>query len=109
MHADTQINMQAAASVKCEAGLTALECLVIPFFQHTFILGHASGRHDCFQRAASEASFCGILMAGIPCLVGSDCMACGVEQFPLHVSCPHSGPPVPVYVLEISFPSGHAS
>lgn len=57
--------MQAPAVVKREAGIAAVDCLIIPFFQHTFILGHASGRHDCFQRAASEASFCGILITGV--------------------------------------------
>lgn len=34
--------------------------------------------------------------------MSGDWMACGGEQFPLHASCPHSGPPVPVSLLEVS-------
>lgn len=98
----TQTHMQAPAVVKREAGITAVDCLIIPFFQHTFILGRASGRHDCFQRVSSEASFCGILITGVHVWWAVMRCSCGGEQFPLHASCPHSGPPVPVSLLEVS-------
>lgn len=65
VRAHTRTHTQALVIVSCEARIVALDGLIVPFFQQTFILGHMSGRHDCFERPASEALFCNILIPGV--------------------------------------------